>query len=285
MPHTSITERVARVPATVLRRGYGVLHDLGDQLLFYLKVFGWFGSTIRRYKKEILRLIAQVSLGRGALVLFAGTIGIVVLETASVGAMVGMFGYQGMRQIGAEAFTGFLSAFFNTREGVPLVSSTALIATVGAGFTAEIGAMRANEEIDALEVIAVPSIPYLITTRLIAAMVAIIPIYVIALFASYLATEGIAVLYYGQTYGLYQHYFDLFLPPIDIVYSFVKALIFAVSMTLITCYYGFHATGGPAGVGVAVGRAVRLALVANVLLDFLINFAVWGSVNTVRIAG
>lgn len=267
------------------RRLYGVLHGLGDQLLFYAKVFGWFGRTIRRYKKEILRLVAQVSLGRGALVLFAGTIGIVILEVSSLGLVVGMFGYEGLRQIGAEAFTGFISAFFNTREAVPLVAGNALIATVGAGFTAEIGAMRANEEIDALEVIAVPSIPYLITTRLIAAMVAIIPIYVIALFASYLATEATAVLYYGQTYGLYQHYFDLFLPPIDILYSFVKALIFTMAMALITCYYGFHATGGPAGVGVAVGRAVRLSLVTITVLDFLMNFAVWGSVNTVRIAG
>jgi phospholipid/cholesterol/gamma-HCH transport system permease protein len=276
---------MAAIPGRVGRRLYTVLHDMGDQLLFHAKVLGWSGRAVRRYKVEILRLLAQVTLGRGALALVAGTIGIVVLETTSIGAVVGLFGYEGLKQIGAEAFTGFMSAYFNTREVVPIVAANALIATVGAGFTAEIGAMRSNEEIDALEVMAVPSIPYLITTRLIAAMLAIVPLYTIALFSSYLATAAVAVGYYGQTPELYGHYFDLFLPPVDIVYSFAKALIFTILLTLIMCYYGYRASGGPAGVGVAVGRAVRLALVTVIAVDFVFNLAVWGSSSTVRIAG
>lgn len=281
----SFATRVSAGPVRVLRGVYGQLSALGDQLLFYTKVIGWSGRTVRRYRTEVLRLIAQVSLGRGGMVLVAGTIGIVILETSSMGAIVGLAGYEGLRQIGAEVFTGFISAYFNTREAVPLMASFALIATVGAGFTAEIGAMRASEEIDALEAMAVPSIPYLITTRLLATMVAIIPLYVVALFAGYLATELVVVVYYGLSPGTYGHYFDLFLPPIDIVYSFVKALIFAIASALVMCYYGFRASGGPAGVGVAVGRAVRLALVLSMVLDFLINLALYGSSTTVRIAG
>ena len=54
---------------------------------------------------------------------------------------------------------------------------------------------------------------------------------------------------------------------------------------LIHCYYGFHANGGPAGVGRAVGRAVRLTIVSVAVLDFFLSLAIWGSTTTVRIAG
>src|SRR2546430_13999353 len=122
-----------------------------------------------------------------------------------------------------------------------------------------------------------PSIPYLVTTRMIAAFVAVIPLYVVGLFSSYFATQVIATKFFGQSSGTYHHYFYLFLPPQDVIYSFLKVLIFAVVIVLIHCYYGYYASGGPAGVGVAVGRAVRTAIVAINILGPLLSRAVWGA--------
>jgi phospholipid/cholesterol/gamma-HCH transport system permease protein len=62
-------------------------------------------------------------------------------------------------------------------------------------------------------------------------------------------------------------------------------LVFAVVIILTHCYFGYTASGGPAGVGVAVGRAVRLAIVALNILDFFLSFAIWGSTTSVRLAG
>ena len=62
-------------------------------------------------------------------------------------------------------------------------------------------------------------------------------------------------------------------------------IIFAVIIVLIHCYYGYYASGGPAGVGVAVGRAVRLAIVAINVIDLFLSLAIWGANVTVRIAG
>ncbi len=90
---------------------------------------------------------------------------------------------------------------------------------------------------------------------------------------------------YGQSAGTYDHYFALFLPPVDILLSFLKVLAFAVIVILIHCYYGYTATGGPAGVGRAVGNAVRLTIVAVNIFDFFLSLALWGSTTTVRIAG
>ena len=61
--------------------------------------------------------------------------------------------------------------------------------------------------------------------------------------------------------------------------------VFAVTVILIHCYHGYHASGGPAGVGVAVGRAVRTSIVAVNVLDLLLSMAIWGATTTVRLAG
>jgi phospholipid/cholesterol/gamma-HCH transport system permease protein len=261
------------------------LEDAGEQLSFYGKSIGWSYRTVISYKKEVIRLIAEVSLGSGALAMIGGSVGVIAFLTFFTGTEVGLEGFQGLQQIGISAFAGFVSAYFNTREIAPLVAGLALTATVGAGFTAQLGAMRIAEEIDALEVMGIPSIPYLVTTRLIAGLIAVIPLYVIGLVASYFATREIVVLFFHQSGGTYDHYFHTFLVPTDVIYSFVKIIIFAIVIMLIHCYYGYYAKGGPAGVGIAVGRAVRTSIVAINVIDLFLSLAIWGANTTVRIAG
>jgi phospholipid/cholesterol/gamma-HCH transport system permease protein len=269
----------------VIKAPVGLLDNLGEQMAFYIKALAWTPRTIRRYKKETMRLLAEVVFGSGSLAVIGGTIGVIVALCFFTGTEVGLQGYTALDQLGIGPYTGFLSAYFNTREIAPLVAALALSATVGCGFTAQLGAMRISEEIDALEVMAVPSLPYLVTTRILAGLIAVVPLYVIGLMSSYIATYSIEVFYFGQSPGTYSHYFHLFLPPLDVVWSFFKVLIFAIAVILIHCFYGYNATGGPAGVGVAVGRAVRSAIVIINIIDFFLSLAIWGSTVSVRLAG
>jgi phospholipid/cholesterol/gamma-HCH transport system permease protein len=261
------------------------LDKLGDQLVFYLRALAWTPRAIRRYLREIMRLLAEVSFGSGALGVIGGTIGVMIGMTLFTGVVVGLQGYSALSQLGTAAFAGFISAYFNTREIAPLVAGLALSATVGSGFTAQLGAMRISEEVDALEVMGVPSLPYLVTTRIIAGVVAIIPLYGLGLVTSYLASREITVLVDGQSAGTYDHYFTLFLPAQDVLWSFLKVLIFSAMVILAHCYYGYRASGGPAGVGIAVGRAVRTAIVTISLTDFVLSLAIWGATTTVKVAG
>ncbi|MGH3342915.1 MAG: MlaE family ABC transporter permease [Carbonactinosporaceae bacterium] len=269
----------------VVERPLEGLDQLGGQLSFYGRSLGWTFKTLRRYKRETLRILADVSLGSGALAVIGGTVGVIAFMTFFTGTEVGLQGYSALNQLGITNFTAFVSAYFNTREIAPLVAGLALAATVGCGFTAQLGAMRINEEVDALEVMGVPSLPFLVTTRMIAGFVAIIPLYVVGLLSSYMASRFIATVYYGQSTGTYDQYFHQYLPPVDVLWSFGKVLVFAVVIILIHCFYGYYAKGGPAGVGVAVGRAVRTSIVSINLIDFFLSLAIWGSTTTVRIAG
>ena len=195
--------------------------------------------------------------------MIAGTVGVIAFLSFFAGTEVGLQGYASLSQIGVSKFTAFISAYFNTREVAPLVSAIALAATVGCGYTARLGAMRISEEIDALEVMGVPSLPFLVTTRMIAAFLAVIPLYIVALFASYLSPRLITVFIFGQSAGTYDHYFKVFLPAEDVFYSFLKLIVLAVLVILIHCYYGYSASGGPAGVGLAVGKAIRTSIVTS----------------------
>jgi phospholipid/cholesterol/gamma-HCH transport system permease protein len=261
------------------------LDTLGGQLKFYVTALAWTPRSIRRYKKEIFRLLAEVTLGSGALAVIGGTVGVITMMAFFTGTEVGLQGYAALNQIGTSAFSGFVSAYFNTREIAPLVAGIALAATVGCGFTAQLGAMRISEEVDALEVMAIPSLPFLVTTRIVAALIAVIPLYVIGLLSSYFATRLTVTQFFGQSAGTYDHYFDLFLPPGDVLWSFGKVLVFSVVVVMIHCYHGYNASGGPAGVGVAVGRAVRTSIVAINVIDLLLSMAIWGTTTTVRLAG
>ncbi len=268
-----------------LNRPLSILDNAGEQMSFYARAIAWIPRTIVHYYREVLRILAEVAFGSGGLAVIAGTVGVMVLMSGFTGVVVGMQGYAALQNLGAQALTGFLSAYVNTREVAPLVAGLALSATVGCGFTAQLGAMRISEEIDALEVMAVPSIPFLVSTRVIAGFVAVIPLYVLGLLAAYTASRTINTVFNGQSSGSYDHYFNLFLPPGDVLWSFGKVLVFAFVIILVHCYYGYYASGGPAGVGVAVGHAVRTALVLIALLDFFLGLAIWGTSTTVRVAG
>jgi phospholipid/cholesterol/gamma-HCH transport system permease protein len=276
---------VGQVGTAVVRGGRNRLEEYGDQLLFYVKALAWTPRALRNYRREIYNTLAEVAFGAGGLTLIAGTAGVIAFLAFFAGTEVGIQGYASLSQIGVAKFTAFISAYFNTREVAPLVSSIALAATVGCGYTARLGAMRISEEIDALEVMGIPSLPFLVTTRMIAAFIAVIPLYIIALLASYLSPRLITTLIYQQSAGTYDHYFIQFLPPIDMLWSFLKLIILAVMIILIHCYYGYTASGGPAGVGMAVGKAIRTSIVTVVVADFFLSFAIWGSTTTVRITG
>lgn len=272
----------------VVGRGLGAvnrpLESFVDLLRFSVQAIKAMPRSLR-YRRVIALVVSDITIGVGALVVGAGTFFVIFAMSFFTGTQVGLEGFQGLSQIGAQAFTGLVSSWANTREITPLVAGVALAAQVGTSFTAELGAARISEEIDALEVMAVPSLHYMVGTRMWAAIITIIPLYLAALFSSYLSTQLIVTKFFTLSSGTYLHYFHLFLPPIDIFYSLAKAILFAIVVTLIHCYYGYNATGGPAGVGVASGRAIRASIVTVVVLNLFLSLVFWGGHDTVQIAG
>lgn len=263
----------------------GPLVRLGDQLWFHLLVIARMPQALRHYRAQIGSQLAEVSLGGGALVVGGGAIGVVFLLSTLTGTEVGLEGHQGLDTIGLAPLTGFISGYANTRELAPIVVALAFAAHIGCGFTSRLGAMRVSEEIDALEAMSIRPIPYLVSTRLVAALMMVLPLYLLGLVGTYVATDWVVTTFYAQSAGTYEHYFTSFVSLRDVVYSAFKVLVLTTIVTLVHCYHGFHATGGPEGVGRATGRAIRTSIIAITVVDILLTLALWGPDQAVVISG
>ena len=268
-----------------LERPVGLLGRIGDHTLFYGRAIGGAPFAVKHYRREIIRLIAEISMGAGTLAMIGGTLVIVGFLTLAAGGTLAVQGYSSLGNIGIEALTALLSAFINVRIAAPVVAGIGLAATFGAGVTAQLGAMRINEEIDALESMAIRPISYLVSTRIVAGMIAITPLYSIAVIMSFVASRFTTVVLFGQSGGLYDHYFNTFLNPLDLLWSFAQALLMALTVLLIHTYFGYFASGGPSGVGVAVGNAVRTSLIVVVSVTLLVSLAIYGTHGNFNLSG
>jgi phospholipid/cholesterol/gamma-HCH transport system permease protein len=258
---------------------------IGEITAFYGRALAGVPHATVHFRREIIRLIAEISMGAGTLAMIGGTVVIVGFLTLAAGGTLAIQGYSSLGNIGIEALTGFLAAFINVRIAAPVVAGIGLAATFGAGVTAQLGAMRINEEIDALESMGIRPIEYLVSTRIVAGMVAITPLYSIAVILSFVASQFTTVVIFGQSGGLYDHYFNTFLNPIDLLWSFLQAVLMAITILLVHTYFGYFATGGPSGVGSAVGNAVRTSLIVVVSVTLLVSLSVYGSNGNFNLSG
>lgn len=266
-------------------RAVGAWRRFGLQAEFFGASIAATKDAVLRYPREVLRLIAVMSLGTGALAVIGGTVVIVGFLTLSAGAIIAVQGYHSLSNVGIEALTGFTSAYLNVRLIAPLTAGIGLAATIGAGATAQLGAMRISEEIDALEVMGIRAVAYLVSTRLLAGVLVVVPLFAVAVLMSFLAARFGTTAVYGQSTGVYDHYFNSFLNPSDLVWSALTAVVMAVVIMLIHTYYGFTATGGPSGVGVAVGRAVRASLIAAVFVTLAVTLTIYGQSPDLNLSG
>jgi phospholipid/cholesterol/gamma-HCH transport system permease protein len=136
--------------------------------------------------------------------------------------------------------------------------------------------MRISEEIDALEVMGIKSVAFLVSTRLMAGLVVVVPLYAMALVMSFLSGQVVTTLFYGQSQGTYEHYFRTFLRTEDVFWSGGEVIVMTVIVMITHCYYGYNASGGPVGVGEAVGRSMRFSLVSTVIVVLLTSLALYG---------
>ncbi|QLY27579.1 ABC transporter permease [Nocardia huaxiensis] len=266
-------------------RALSPLENAGFMLGFTALALGGIPLALRRYRNQTMRTITDMTWGRGSFIVGGGTVPMLMVLGISIGAGVGIQTFAALDLLGLGSVSGVVSAFANTRELAPIAAAVGFAAQAGCRMTAEIGSMRIAEEIDAIESFGLRSIPFVVTTRVIAGAVAIVPTFLIALILSYLSCSAVIVLLHGQADGVYNHYFFQFTSGYDVFAAVVKILVFGVAVILIHCYYGFFASGGPEGVGIASGRAVRASFVAIVGLDMVLTLLLWGVNSSIEFPG
>ncbi|MEC3919391.1 ABC transporter permease [Nocardia sp. CDC160] len=261
------------------------IESVGFAVSFVWYAFISIPVTLHRYRAQTMRTITDMTWGRGSVIVGGGTVPVLVILGITMGVGVGIQGFTALNLVGMGPLTGIISAFANTRELAPIAAAVGFAAQAGCRMTAEIGSMRIAEEIDAIESLGLRSIPFVVTTRLLAGAVAVVPTFLVALLLSYFSCSAMVLIVHGQSTGIYDHYFYQFVNLHDIAAATVKVLVFSIAVILIHCYQGFFATGGPEGVGVASGRAVRASFIAIITLDMVLTILLWGINSSITFSG
>jgi phospholipid/cholesterol/gamma-HCH transport system permease protein len=203
-----------------------------------------------------------------------------------IGLQCGIEGAYFTRAQGAPAYAGVFAAWCDLRELVPYAFGYMMAAKVGTGIVAEIGSMRISDEVDALEVMGIDSVLFLCATRLIAAWLVLPFMYIAAVGAGFFASYLAVVEQIGEvSSGGYFLIFWMFQNPPDMLYSLIKGMVMATVIVLVGCYYGYHAGGGPVGVGTATAKSMVLNIVLVHLIGMLGTQVFWGANPRAPIGG
>lgn len=274
--HTSYGNRPLRALNSMKQRLFAANEGIGRWLIFTAQTIVYLPITVKHYRKQTMRTMNTMAWGRGSIIVDGGVISLLVVLGVAIGISVAIEAYNSLNLIGFGPLTGVVGAFFNIREIGPIMTGIGFAAQIGCRMTAEIGSMRISEEIDATETLGIRSIPFVVGTRLIAGMLCVIPGYLLSLAIGFLTCSLFVRLFRGAQTGTYNHYFSQFLDPVEVTYSLIKAVVFCAVITVIHCYYGFFANGGPEGVGRASGRAIRASLVMTIVLNLVMTLVLWG---------
>ena len=272
-PSKYFSTRVAGALAWQLEN---IFRAAGQWLVFIGLSFSLLPITVSKYRRQTLHQMNSLAWGRGSLIVDGGLVSVLLILGIAVGASLAIEAFSVLNIIGFGALSGIIAGVGAVRVIGPLVVGIAFATQTGCRMTAEIGSMRIADEIDAVEAMGLRPVPFVVGTRLVGGLVCVVPGYLVTLVTIFFVTDAVIRVFHNQPGGTYNHYFVEFLTPTDLFYSVIKVVVYCVAVTLIHCYYGYFATGGPVGVGQASGRAVRASLVAIMILDLTTTVMLWG---------
>ncbi len=198
-----------------------------------------------------------------------------ILIVTMVGTFVGMvFSLQlvsALRQFGTDSFIGATLGLALTRELAPVFTSIVVAARAGAGMATELGSMRITEQIDALSTLAVNPVQYLITPRIIAALIMVPLLTILFVCVGMAGGYGVAVWIEGVDRGTFIENARWIVDVKDLLQGLIKALCFGGALSLISCFQGYNAAGGAKGVGIGTTRAVVGSFVTILIFDYFLT--------------
>lgn len=196
---------------------------------------------------------------------------VIFLTASFTGMVLGLQGYYTLSKFGSEGMLGSAVALSLIRELGPVLSALMVTGRAGSAITAEIGIMRISEQIDALETMALEPFKYLISPKLLAAMI-VVPLLcaifdVVGIYGGYLV--GVKLL--GVNPGAYFHEMEKSVEWKDVYSGILKSFSFGVIIAWVCCYKGYYAGHGAEGVSRATTAAVVMSSVLILIWDYFLT--------------
>jgi phospholipid/cholesterol/gamma-HCH transport system permease protein len=260
-PVVFIAHLVLTYSVTLLRPVESFILVLGDFMLFV-------GETLQAFPRFFRRW--------GIFLKQCEFIGVTSLGVSAVAGMFmgGVMGYQlynSFHLFGAEALLGGSIGVSMYRELAPVFTAIMVTGRAGAAIAAEIASMQLSEQVDALEVMAVDPMEFLVVPR-VAAGVLMMPL--LAMFfcaVASVAGAGVGCGIMGLEWQIYWAQYAKVVDAIDIIHLMVKSGVFGLVLTWISCYCGYRAHGGARAVGLATRNTVVASFLAVLFCDYILT--------------
>jgi len=237
------------------------IEEMGAMLLFLLRSFGW----LFRPPFRLFQITKQMH--------FIGfkSVFVVILTALFTGMVLALQGYYSLRKFGSEGLLGSAVALSMIRELGPVLASLMVTARAGSAMTAEIGIMRITEQIDALETMAINSLQYLITPKMVAALISV-PL-LVALFDVVGIGGGyvVGVKLLGVSGGSYWSSIESAVEWKDVYGGMLKSVSFGLIISWVCCYKGYYTKMSAEGLGKATTESVVLASVLILVWDYFLT--------------
>ena len=196
---------------------------------------------------------------------------IVILTGLFSGMVLALQSYHGFRKFGGETLMGGLVALSMTREMGPVMTALMVNARAGSAIAAELGTMRVTEQIDALQIMAINPIHYLVVPRLWAGIFMVPLLTALNIFIGVIGGYFVGVILLGINPGIYLDKMIKMTEFSDLVQGLTKSLVFGLILTLVGCYKGYHTSGGAEGVGRATTEAVVISSVSILIGTYVLT--------------
>lgn len=164
------------------------------------------------------------------------------------------------------------AALLILRELGAVVTALLLTSRVGAGYAAEVGSMKVTEQIDALKMLGIDPIHYLLIPRLVASIVGTIILVIIANMVCIACSALVSQIYLGFTFSMFISAMRRFVHFQDLIFSMIKAGFFGAVIPLVSCFFGFRCRSGAEGVGQATTQSVVVSSIAIIVIDFVLSY-------------
>lgn len=250
-PATDTESKPRKTPADVTAGG---VTSTGNLVKFGYDAFRGMPVAVRLYPSEIVRYAGLLVRQNSAVIIAVMVLmGLLLAMTAGVLFM----------NIGTESYVAAIHTIGTMRGVGQVVFGWIFAAKVGCGIVAELGSMRISDEIDAMEVMGVRSVPYLVSSRLLASIVVAPFIWIVSLILHWIASYVIHVNYLEVTsHGGYTTFLFLFQNMRDLMVTLLWVILMVIAVIIVACYYGYNVRGGP----VEVGRNTAQAMLVNLVL-------------------
>jgi len=200
-----------------------------------------------------------------------GSLFVVLLTGLFTGMVLALQTYHAFRMFSAESLVGATVALSMTRELGPVITALMVTGRAGSAIAAEIGTMRVTEQIDALDVMAINPVQYLVVPRLVAGVIMLPLLTAISDFVGVVGGYMVGVNLLGINAGLFMNKIYEYVELEDIYNGLTKAAVFGLILTLVGCYKGFYTRGGAEGVGRATTQSVVLASIMILMGDYVLT--------------